>query len=158
MFYSILSLFIFVASLFGSNREHLSYKLNLIGCCWYFLISLFSWIWFSILIGLNSYLEDGDKSGPLIYGFLAGIIHCVLLCVYCLVFLKSLKQFFIIEQGTSRYRRYRHRHQNGVMKFIDQTDDTRYLAIVSPTFYTDLKNILKLNKDKLIKWKTDLRN
>jgi len=33
----------------------------------------------------------------------------------------------------------------------------RYLAIVSSTFYTDIKNILKIsNKEKLNKWKQDL--
>jgi len=82
VFYSVLTFFIFLSSLFGSNRENLNYKLNLIGSCWYFMISLFSWIWFGIFLGLSDYLDNGVREFPLIHGLIAGMCHAALLFLY----------------------------------------------------------------------------
>jgi hypothetical protein len=159
IFYSILAFFVFISSLFSSHREEISYKLNLVGSCWYFLISLYSWIWFSILIGLSDYLDKDRSSKPLSLGFYAGIAHSVLVTVYAIVFRKLLCQFLryeLIEYGIRR--RADRKKLEKMIRFEEIEEETPYLIIVSPSFYTYMKDILKAQtKAQIDSWKEEIR-
>ena len=156
IFYSILAFFVFVSSLFSSHREELSYKLNLVGSCWYFLISLYSWIWFSILIGLSDYLDKNRSSKPLTLGFYAGIAHSTLLVVYAIVFRKLLSQFMryeLIEYGLRR-RTEEKKKLERLIRFEEIEEDTPYLLIISPSFY---RRGFKMKKEPVKIWKDEIK-
>lgn len=160
IFYSILVFFIFLSALFGCRRGDSSYKLNIIGFAWYLIVSLYSWIWFIIVLNAGNFLDDESSKNTLLNSYLGAIAHSLFLLFYAIFLRHPLTRFLRFETNlfVARMNQSSQGRVEKTVRFEVEQGDMPYLAVISPTFYLQMQEAFRLhNKTSLLNWIKDIK-
>jgi len=164
MIYSILPLIIFLVLIFIPFRatriaRGASDKTKIIGFGWSFLVSLFSVVWFVLILGLQRVINSHNGSNLFTIGIIIAIVHNVILILFTFLEWSQLKTFLNHLSLHELYSRAREREESfaDIIKFEIIEPEIPYLVMISPTFHQLLHQEIKnYSREEIRSWRDQI--